>query len=138
MRLERRYVFDANVLVSALLLPDSVPRRAFDKARLHGKIILSDPVMAELDDVLRKPRLQKYLHDDERIQFLVALVREGQMVKVDTAITECRDLKDNRYLELAYSGQATCIVSGDGDLLDLHPFRGIPILNPRRFLEGDL
>jgi putative PIN family toxin of toxin-antitoxin system len=138
MPIERRYVFDANVLVSALLLPDSVPRRAFDKARLRGKIILSDPVIAELDDVLRKPRLQKYLHDDERIQFLVALVREGHMVTVDAVITECRDLKDNRYLELACSGHATCIVSGDGDLLDLDPFRGIPIITPRKFLEGEL
>jgi hypothetical protein len=45
MRTEKRYVFDANVLVSALLLPDSVPRKAFDRAMLRGKIILSDHVI---------------------------------------------------------------------------------------------
>ncbi|WP_287168767.1 putative toxin-antitoxin system toxin component, PIN family [Microcystis sp. M_QC_C_20170808_M9Col] len=31
----------------------------------------------------------------------------------------CRDEKDNQYLELESDGQATCIVSGDSDLLVL-------------------
>lgn len=40
-------------------------------------------------------------------------------------MTECRDVKDNTFLELALSGKATWIISGDADLLVLHPFRGI-------------
>jgi uncharacterized protein len=38
-------------------------------------------------------------------------------------------------LELALSGEADYVVSGDQDLLVLNPFRGIPILTPRDFLE---
>ncbi|WP_287742615.1 hypothetical protein [Microcystis sp. M169S2] len=43
----------------------------------------------------------------------------------------------NQYLELAIDGQATCIVSGDSDLLALNPFREIPILTIQEFLHHD-
>ena len=55
MPAEKRYVVDANVVVSALLLPDSTPRRAFDKADRQGRILLSAAIIGELDDVLRRP-----------------------------------------------------------------------------------
>ncbi len=51
-------------------------------------------------------------------------------------INECRDLKDNKYLELAFSGQAECIVTGDDDLLVLNPWRDIEILNVQEFLAS--
>ena len=131
-----RYVFDANVIVSALLLPDSTPRRAFDKACSHGQMLLSEPIIHELDGVLRRPRLEKYIREDERIHFLVALLREAHIVRVTESIADCRDPKDNQYLELAHAAQAICIVTGDKDLLELHPHRGIPILTPRQFLDA--
>jgi len=130
------YVFDANVIISALLLPDSTPRLAFDKARVHGRILLSEPVISELDDVLRRPRLKKYIHEDERIHFLLALLHDAHVVLVTETITDCRDPKDNKYLELAHEAQASCIVTGDKDLLDLHPYRGIAILTPRQFFDA--
>lgn len=129
------YVFDANTIVSALLLPASIPRQAFDKALSLGVVLLSAPVLNELDDVLRRPRLNKYVHEDERISFLVSFVRDAHVVDVSQTITDCRDPKDNKYLELAVSASATCIVSGDQDLLVLNPYHGIPILNARQFLE---
>ncbi len=132
---KRRYVFDANAIVSALLLPDSTPRRAFDKACSQGQMLLSEPIIHELDDVLRRPRLEKYIREDERIHFLVALLREAHIVRVTESIADCRDPKDNKYLELAHAAQAICIVTGDQDLLELHPHRGIPILTPRQFLD---
>jgi len=130
------YVFDANAIISALLLPDSTPRRAFDKARAQGRILLSEPVINELDDVLRRPRLEKYIHKEERIHFLVALLREAYIVRVTETVADCRDPKDNKYLELALESQASCIVTGDKDLLDLNPYRGVAILTPRQFLDA--
>ncbi len=138
MARDRYYVLDANVVVSAVLLPDSVPRQAFDRACARGRILLSVPVINELDDVLRRPKLNRYIHEDERILFLVSLTRESKVVQTTEAISECRDPKDNKYLELAVAGDAVCIISGDQDLLVLSPFRGIPILTPRGFLDGDL
>ena len=131
-----RYVFDANAIVSALLLPGSTPRRAFDKACAQSRLFLSESVINELDDVLRRPRFEKYVREDERIHFLVTLLREAHIVRVTATVADCRDPKDNKYLELAQAAQATCIVTGDKDLLDLHPYHGIPILTPRQFLDA--
>ncbi len=130
------YVFDANAIVSALLLTDSTPRRAFDKARAQGRIILSEPVINELDDVLSRPWLEKYIHKDERIHFIVALLRDAYILRVTESVAACRDPKDDKYLALAHESKAACIVTGDKDLLDLNPYRGIAILTPRQFLDS--
>ncbi len=45
------------------------------------------------------------------------------------------DPKDNKFLELALAGNATCIITGDKDLLVLNPFRNIQIISPKEFLE---
>lgn len=62
----------------------------------------------------------------------------SQVVEPQEQIQACRDPKDDIYLETAVSAQADCIVSGDPDLLALHPFRGIFILTPRDFLDFPL
>ncbi|MFV1981484.1 MAG: putative toxin-antitoxin system toxin component, PIN family [Rhodothermia bacterium] len=62
-------------------------------------------------------------------------IQEAKLIEVVETIQACRDPKDNKYLEAAVSGGAECIVSGDDDLLVLHPFRRIPILRPRAFLD---
>jgi putative PIN family toxin of toxin-antitoxin system len=90
--------------------------------------------VAELNDVLRRPRFDKYLQEEERMEFLATLVREAELVDVTAVVTDCRDPKDNKFLELAVSGKATHVISGDDDLLVLHPFRGIPILTPHDFV----
>jgi len=54
---------------------------------------------------------------------LAALVSEIEIVPITQTIDACRDATDNKFLELAVSGRANHIVSGDSDLLLLHPFR---------------
>jgi len=78
-------------------------------------------------------KFAKYLREGERLQFLAALVRDARLTEIMTTIAECRDPKDDKFLELATSGEATCMVSGDDDLLVLNPFRGIPVLSPKDF-----
>ncbi len=130
-----RCVFDTNVLISALLLPDSTPRRALDFALQRERILLAFPTLVELYENLSKKRFRRYVSDEDVRRFLAALTREAEWVDVHSHIRACRDPKDNKFLELAVSGKATHIVSGDSDLLTLHPFRGIHILSPRAFLE---
>ena len=71
-----------------------------------------------------------------RMEFFAALVLTAENVEVNEAITVCRDPKDDKFLELAVSGQASHIISGDADLLVLHPFREVSILTPQAFLAG--
>ena len=56
-----RVVMDTNVVVSAVLLPRSVPRQAFDRALEHGTRLISSATVAELNDVLRRPRFDTYV-----------------------------------------------------------------------------
>ena len=131
-----RSVFDTNVVISALLLPDSKPRRAFDLALQEGELLLSVEVLTELHDVLHRKQFRRYVGEDEVRNFLAALIRESRWVEVDQHITLCRDPKDNKFLELAVTGGATHLVTGDSDLLTLDPFRGIRILQPDAFLQS--
>lgn len=135
MKDELRFVFDTNVLISATLLKGSVPRQALDLARRIGKVIMSWPTMAELQEVLGRKRFDKYITEDERMLFLEALALDVLPVEIIETVTDCRDLKDNKFLEVAVNGDANCIVSGDDDLLVLNPFRGIPIVLPLEFLN---
>lgn len=129
-----RAVVDTNITVSAVLLPRSTPRRAFDHVVEQGTSLISLATLAELNEVLRRPLFNNYLREGERLEFLAALVRESELVEVTAAVSVCRDPNDDKFLELALSGAATHIISGDDDLLVLHPFRGIAILSPHDFM----
>jgi len=132
-----KFVFDTNVVVSALLMKKSVARDALDKARTAGDILLSIDVIEELHDVLSRPAFDRYVDEEDRLKFLSLLVKEATLVEIAEKVKECRDPKDDKFLELAINGNATLIVSGDKDLQVLHPFRNIPILSPREFLDTD-
>jgi putative PIN family toxin of toxin-antitoxin system len=131
---EARTVIDTGVAVSAVLLPRSVPRQAFDAAVSRGKLLVSEATVAELDEVLRRPKFNKYVPEELRLEFLAALLQRAEQVVVAEVIRACRDAKDDKFLELAVSGKASHIVTGDADLLVLHPFRSIAIVSPQAFL----
>ena len=133
----KRFVVDTNVLVSALLMKKSVARDCLDKAKESGEILLSLEVIEELYDVLGRPAFDRYIDEDDRIRFLNLLVKESTLVEITEKIKECRDPKDDKFLELAVNGKADFIISGDGDLQVLNPFRNISIVSPREFLAAD-
>ena len=132
---ERRFVFDANVLVSAFLFSQSKPRQALDKAQDIGIILLSSSFFTELQEVLSRPKFDRYITLERRKELLENLVETAEFINVNEQINECRDPKDNKYLELAVSGKAECIITGDEDLLVLNPFRQIDILMVQKFLD---
>jgi uncharacterized protein len=134
MSIERRFVFDTNALASALLFEQSVPVKAFFAASDLGDILLSQATFAELRDVLGRTKVDRYLTRAVREEFLQRLLDESTVVEIIEMIAESHDPKDDKFLELAVSGKASCIVSGDRDLLVLNSFRGIPILTPAEFL----
>ena len=133
---ETRIVIDTGVVVSAALLPNSVPRQAFNIAVSCGKVLVSDATIAELDDVLRRTKFNRYVPEERRLEFLKVFVEEAEEVEVAAKIVACRDDKDNKFLELAVSGRASHILTGDRDLLALHPFQGIAVLTPQAFLTS--
>lgn len=131
-----RYVFDTNVIVSALLFEQGNPGQAFYKALSEAEILLSEEVVREINDVLSRERFDRYVIWEEREQFLQLLIRETTLVEITEEIQECRDPKDDKFLELAVSSGASHLITGDTDLLALDPFRGIRILTPKQFLDS--
>ncbi len=131
----RKFVFDANSLISANLLPNSISRKAYDYARVVGVMIYSNATFEEFSQTFVRSKFDKYLSIAKRRSEISTYQQQGELIIVEHSINVCRDPKDNKYLELAMEANADCIVTGDNDLLVLHPFQNIPILTPAEFLE---
>lgn len=133
--MNRFFTFDSNTLLSALFDETSVPASALKKARLNDVLLLSEPVKAEYRRIFLKSKFDKYISVAIRIEFIENIIIHAFPVNITEEISECRDPKDDMWLSLAISAKADCIVTGDKDLLVLHPFRNIPILSPADFLN---
>lgn len=94
----------------------------------------SEDTYDELTDVFLRPKFEKYALLSDRLAFTHELKNILVFHEITEPITACRDPKDNKFLELAVAANAACIVTGDNDLLVLHPFRNIPILNAADFM----
>ncbi len=133
---DSRVALDTNVLVSALLLADSTPARALAAAESRGVVIYSEESLAELTRVLTRPKFARYLREEEVEGLLARIVRSWECVAIHHRIRACRDPKDDIFLELAVNGHAGNLLTGDADLLALHPYRGVAILTPAEWLKG--
>jgi len=130
-----RVVLDTNLLVSAALLEKSVPRQAFELALRSGEVLSSSQTLTELKEVLACKKFDRFVSQEMRLRFLANFLNLTRPIEITETITACRDPKDDKFLELAVSGSATYLVTGDADLLVLHPFRGISILTPSDFVN---
>ena len=129
------FVIDSNTLISAFLFEHSVPSKAYEKAKRLGKIARSNETFTELFVTLVRSKFDKYISLPNRLDFLNEVKSILIPHEILENISDCRDPKDDKFLELAVASKASCIISGDKDLLVLHPFRGIPILNATDFLQ---
>ena len=130
------FVIDTNTLINAFLFRYSTPRKAFKRAVKIGQVCSSFKTYAEFNEVLLRSKFDKYISPDEKLSALKKFKELILFCEISDTIADCRDPKDNKFLELAVSAKASCIITGDKDLLELHPFRGIPILNAADFLNN--
>lgn len=129
-------VFDASTLVSSALKAGSIPECALIRALNVDLVALSEAVDREIADVLNRRKFAAVLSVEHRDNFLDTLRRMALWFEPTVRVSDCRDAKDNKYLELALASRAHTIVSSDHDLLVLHPWRGVAILSPADFLSA--
>lgn len=98
-------------------------------------MLVSEALVIELAAVLARPKFAAYVDAGDARAFPQALGGVTTEVALTAHVEACRDPDDDRILSLALSGAADAIVTGDADLLALHPFHGIAILTPRQFLD---
>ncbi len=136
MKVER-LVVDSNVWIAALLSPTGTSRQFVDAVLDHGiDILMSESTYAELVSRLDRPKFDRYREPQAWNLFLSELVELALWHEdTGTALGVSRDVDDDKFLALAVTGQADAIVSGDGDLLSLVHYEGIPILTPARCLQ---
>jgi putative PIN family toxin of toxin-antitoxin system len=130
-----RVVIDTDVLVSRLILPESLPAQALRRAEREARLLISEATMYELADALSRSKFDRYVSLEDRKGFLQRLGHIAELIPIIQVVRECRDPKDDKFLEVALNGRADLIITGDADLLGMHPWRGIEIVSPARYLE---
>ena len=132
-----RVVIDTGVLVSGLIRPRGTTGEALLALR-DGKftVLYSHETIMEIIDVLGRDKFRlKYHILPDDISALINLIRlRGEVVIPKQRVADCRDPKDDKFLDVALSGDADYLISGDLDLLSMNPYRSIPIIRPAEFL----
>ena len=132
-----RVVVDTNVLLCAALSPGGTPATLLDRLLQVGKLVYSATTFTELEGRIWLPKFDRYLPMDRR-----RLLRETNAcafwVEVPSTIAErkfSRDVKDDAFIHAAMTAGASRLVTGDNDLLCLHPLGDLHILSPRDAFE---
>jgi putative PIN family toxin of toxin-antitoxin system len=124
-----RCVIDTNVFVSAALFSRSIPRQVVSKAVRDGPVLFSQDTKNELKDVLLRSKFDRYVSREARVIFLSQTGTVAEFVPTIQLVRECRHPNDDKFLEVALNGRADVIITGDEELLRMHPWRGIAILS---------
>jgi uncharacterized protein len=130
-----RVVLDTNVFASGVLSKTSTPARCVDRAVEEGQLIASYTTLRELAAKLLSPKFDRHVPRERRELLLLRLAPIIEIVEIIQEFHACRDGNDDKFLDVAVNGRADVLVSGDTDLLVLHPFRGIAILTPTSYLK---
>jgi putative PIN family toxin of toxin-antitoxin system len=129
-----RVVIDTNVFISGVLSTTSGPARCVAAVVANGQLIATDATLKELFERLLSPKFDPYVTRARREDLLSRLAPLVEIAEVVQQVRVCRDPHDDKFLEAAVNGRADVLITGDKDLLELHPFRGIQILGPAAFL----
>ncbi len=130
-----RVIIDTNLLVSRALTPDSITASAVRMIIDHCHLLVSQATMDELVLVLMRIQSKGYIKQDETLQIIHAYKELVEWVPIIERVQVCRDPKDDKFLELAVNGNAEYLVTGDKDLLVLHPFKETKILTTKDFID---
>jgi putative PIN family toxin of toxin-antitoxin system len=130
-----RLVVDTNIFISAALKDASWPAETIRWIAAYGGLLKSAVTEQELLAVLQRPRIAPKIEPGffDRLRCMLAA---AELVTIAEQVAACRDPDDDKFLELAVTGNADAIISGDADLLSLDTFRGIPIITAAAFARA--
>ena len=130
-------VLDGNLVASAFLNPEGTASNALQLAVAHFDIAASRATLAELADVLKRDKFDRYASKADRITRLEAYAQTVLVFDMQLEVSDCKDPKDNKFLALCITAGAKALVTGDKrDLLVLHPYQNTAVLGLRAFVDG--
>ena len=127
-----RVVIDTNIWISFLI---GKTLTSLSEAIISGQVIVlfSDDLFSELIKVLKRPKFKKYFSETAIENLVTLLYEKVDLVEITHHFEDCRDAKDKFLLDLAVSGHADYLVTGDADLLILNPFQDVEIISYQYF-----
>ena len=113
-----RLIIDTNLWVSFII---SNKQSLLDPLLFteEARLLFSKELIAEIHQTIKKPKLKKYFDTNALEEMLLTFEPFIDLIEVESAVTICRDPKDNFLLALAKDGKADYLLTGDKDLLDL-------------------
>ena len=134
----KRVVVDTNVLLSAALSPLGVPAAFVDRLLSAGRLVFSNATFAELGARVWLPKFDRYLSMERRRSVLDDASAGALWVDMTAVVAQhaySRDPKDDAFVHAAFAAQVSRLITGDKDLLCLHPLGDLQILSPRAGLD---
>lgn len=130
-----RVVIDTQLYLRAAANLRSLPARIIFDSRHKYQLIASDAIVAEVEDVLNRPKVRAKFPQvtDEVVLIAMDILKVALMVNPDDVPAVSRDPKDDIFLACAFAANAHYIVTEDQDLLVLNPYEGISIINAADF-----
>lgn len=125
-----KVLLDTNVLLAAFIT-SGICNELLEHCLRRRQIITSEFILNEFQTHL----VHKFQYNSQEALEAVELLRLRAMVVVPMQLSDriCRDAGDDQVLRTALAGQVDCLITGDGDLLDLKKFLSIPIIKPSEF-----
>jgi putative PIN family toxin of toxin-antitoxin system len=132
-----RVVLDTNMLASGAIAATGTLSRIID-AWHSGKfsVIVSAPILEELERTFQKPYFRRYLTDKQSSRFMMLLQRRATISPITVSVHGiATHPEDDLILATAVSVKADYLVTGDTKLQHLGTYQAVAILSPGRFIE---
>ena len=131
-----KLVVDTNIVVSALLKPDSLPDLIINMVLNKSFILcLSEDIFNEYQEVLSRGKFKR-LNQAKTRRLLLKIRRDAKLVKPSVSVDIVkRDPEDNKFLECALEAQADYFITGNIKHFSFKKFRNIHIITPKEFLD---
>lgn len=126
-------VLDTNVLVAGLLSPFGTCGEIVRMVSSGELALLFDArIISEYDEVLRRPKFQ---FDKDKIAALLDYVEfRGTPVAPVPLLEALPDTDDEPFLEVAVTGQAVCVVTGNQSHFPAGLRQEVEVFSPSEFL----
>lgn len=131
-------ILDTNIYVSYILFRKSSLGLDVIQILQNHQYAFSDKTIHELTEVVMQSKFDRYITQQVRLNLLKGIAKDAEWFTPTETIRDCRDPKDNKFLELAVAANADFLITGDEDLLVLDPFRKTQILTLSTFAERSL
>ena len=128
-------VLDTNVLVSGMLVAEHAPGRLLDLLRTgKARLAVDDRILAEYEDVLRRPYLRRYFTVEERQRVMAFIHSDALPILCTARIEDLPDPKDAAFIETALAAEVP-LVTGNLKHFPAQSRRGVRVITPAQCLD---